>query len=160
MYSLLKDGEADFDTANWLKAGNCRFIECNICSLFSTALQQFKEDQVCKTLKYFETNNFKEKHNSRSNGSAGLCSFYRLTNNRTSRLRNDCKDGGYLVSASIKILLIIQAKKSWDTYVKSWDPFETKNETVLKSYSLNDIKNKIYNNYNITYLRNHIRFKY
>lgn len=152
MYSLFKDGEADFDTENWLEAGNCRFIECNICSLFSIALQQFKEDRVYKTLKYFETNNFKGKHNSRSNESSRLCSLYRLANNQILRLWNDCEgllEGIYKVSASIKILLIIWAKKSWDTYVKSWDPFETKNETVLKSYSLNDIKNKIYINYNI-----------
>lgn len=38
-----QDGEADFDIENWPEAGNCRFVECNICSLSSMALKYFKE---------------------------------------------------------------------------------------------------------------------
>lgn len=51
LHSLFKVGEADFDIENRLAAGNGKFIEFNICFLFSVALQQFKEDGVYKTPK-------------------------------------------------------------------------------------------------------------
>lgn len=51
--------------------------------------------------------------------------------------------GADLVSESMKILPTIQDRKSWDIYLKSLEPFETKNEPVPSSYSLNNTKNKI-----------------
>ena len=47
--------------------------------------------------------------------------------------------GGHVVPTSSQSLLSIQGEKSWGVYVKDWDHFETNNEAILRSYSLNEV---------------------